>query len=464
MSQPSLRNLPSVDWVLSELGKLDLPRPVVVAVVRRTLEEIRSEGQVPEREQILKQIQSSLAKLCLQQIRPVINGTGVLIHTNLGRAPLGEEVVRAVATVACRYSNLEFDLETGKRASRSSYLKHNLALLSSTEAATIVNNNASALMLILHHLCKDGRDEVVVSRGELVQIGGGFRIPDILEASGAKLCEVGTTNKTSLEDYERAMSPKTAMVLKVHRSNFFMAGFVESPSTKALAELCQRHDVPMVEDLGSGAVVATEDLHPAIDHEPTVAEVTKQGVDLVTFSGDKLLGGPQAGIIAGKKTLVEALEQDPFYRGLRCDKMVLVALQMVVESYLTQDERYKNAISIATMLKTSLESLRERAERIVAALADVNISIRVLDGESRVGGGSLPCSTLPSVVISIQAEGVSADSLATKLRTGAMAVVGYVNADRLCLDMRTIFTEQDRMVIYALKAVCGSSDSGSSEN
>src|SRR3954447_24512946 len=338
----SLRNLPSVDRVLRELGSLDLPRPVVVAVVRKELAKVRAEaggasGAGADGD-VMVRIRGALDDLRRAKIQPVINATGVIIHTNFGRSPLGPAVVKTLAEIASSYNTLEYDLTGGSRGGRAGYLEHNLAVLCEAEAATVVNNCAAALVLVLRHFAsRPPQTEVVISRGELVQIGGGFRVPEILEASGAALREVGTTNKTTLDDYRGAVCPQTAMVLKVHRSNFYMDGFVESPPSGQLAALAGEARVPFVEDLGSGATFPTESLaaDPATaEHEPTPAEVLRQGADLVCFSGDKLLGGPQAGIIAGKAAHVAALKKDPFFRALRCDKLVLAALQATVDLHL----------------------------------------------------------------------------------------------------------------------------------
>ncbi len=272
----------------------------------------------------------------------MINGTGILVHTNFGRAPLGPDVVSAISTIGSNYNNLEYSLTGGTRGGRAAYLEHGLALLCGAEAATVVNNNAAALVLILHHFCRADASEVVISRGELLQIGGGFRIPDVLESSGARLREVGTTNKTSTGDYAARSTRQTALVLKVHRSNFFMDGFVESPLTEDIAALARRKRVPFVEDLGSGAIVQTQAVE-GMEHEPTPAEVIGRGVDLVCFSGDKLLGGPQAGIIAGRRKLVGALKREPLFRALRCDKLILSALEATVDGYLRGDRRHSGA-------------------------------------------------------------------------------------------------------------------------
>ena len=313
MKTSRLRAIPSVDKVLQSLGDIGLPAPVVVNGVRRHLKTLRSRKTIPPADRIIADIRSSLNDLRASRLTPVINGTGILVHTNLGRAPLGPDSIRAVSAIAANYSTLEYSLTAGARGGRAAYLEHGLAILCGAEAAAVVNNNAAALVLILEHFCRETALEVVISRGELLQIGGGFRIPDLLEARGARLREVGTTNQTRASDYARAINRNTALILKVHRSNFFMDGFVESPSTEDLAELARRKRIPFVEDLGSGAIVQTQTVE-GIEHEPTPGEVIRRGVDLVCFSGDKLFGGPQAGIIVGRKKMIDALKREPLFR------------------------------------------------------------------------------------------------------------------------------------------------------
>src|SRR5437763_2800852 len=325
------RQIPAVSKILVTLGHFDLPRPLVVETVRRKLSQIRASRVAPEFESIVAEIRRSLDEFRATRLQPIINGTGIVIHTNFGRAPLAREAVGALNAIGAAYSNLEYDLVQGERGGRSSYLESALAVLCKAEAATIVNNCAAALLLIVHHFTQKagkarrrGPTEVIISRGELVQIGGGFRISEILEASGARLREVGATNKTTLEDYAQAVGPETAIVLKVHRSNFFMSGFVESPSSNEIRAMAKKNRIAFVEDLGSGAMVATESLGIA-EHEPTPGDVLKSGADLVCFSGDKLFGGPQTGIIAGKKRFVSAVKREPIFRALRCEKLSLSA-------------------------------------------------------------------------------------------------------------------------------------------
>jgi L-seryl-tRNA(Ser) seleniumtransferase len=448
MTSSPLRAIPSVDKVLRALGDTGLPGPVVVAAVRRHLQTLRSRKAVPTAAAVVADIRSSLEGLRSSRLTPVINGTGILVHTNLGRAPLSVDSIRALTAIGASYNTLEYALGAGTRSGRAAYLEHGLAILCGAEAATVVNNNAAALLLILRHFCGEAASEVVISRGELIQIGGGFRIPELLEASGARLREVGTTNQTSIRDYARAIGRQAALILKVHRSNFFMDGFVESPSTEDLAALARSKRLPFVEDLGSGAIIQTQDVE-GMEHEPTPAEVLRRGVDLACFSGDKLFGGPQAGIIVGRKRMVDALKREPLFRALRCDKLILSALEATVDTYL----RGTGGIPVLEMLHVTNEALRRRAERIVAALDGLPLAVRVGVGRAQVGGGTLPRSALPSVTIDVKHATRRAHELAAHLRGRALPVIGYVSRDSVKLDLRTVFPQQDEDVIGALRAV-----------
>jgi len=450
VKQAALRAIPAVEKVLQTVGEAGMPRPAVVAVVRRELAALRSEKQIPAFEDVVARVRSALERLRRQRIQPLINGTGILVHTNLGRAPLAGAALEALSAIAANYNNLEYDLSGGERGSRAGYLEHNLALLCGAEAATVVNNCAAALLLILRHFAGAPEREVIISRGELIQIGGGFRIPEILEASGAKLREVGTTNKTSLNDYAKAIRCETALILKVHRSNFFMGGFVDSPPTEEIAALAKKKRLPFVEDLGSGAMIATEKIG-GIEHEPTPAEVLKRGVDLVCCSGDKLLGGPQAGIIAGKAKLVAALKREPFFRALRCDKLILSVLQTTVDQYL--DGTADSSIPILQMLKTPKDELRLRAQKIIAALDGLPLKAAVGEGKAQIGGGTLPRSIIPSVTIDLLPANLSLEELAARLRAGTPPLIGYISAGRFKLDLRTIFPRQDEEVTRVLGAI-----------
>jgi L-seryl-tRNA(Ser) seleniumtransferase len=450
----SRREIPAVGKVLDALGPCDFSRPVIIDLVRRELATIRASAEIPEFESIVDSVRRSLANLRATRLQPVINGTGIVIHTNLGRAPIPPEAVRALKEIGLAYSNLEYDLVTGERGRRGSYIENVLALLCEAESATVVNNCAAALILIVHHFTKGrarppGAPEVVISRGEMVQIGGGFRIGEIIEAAGAKVREVGATNKTTLSDYAKAIGQKTALILKVHRSNFFMDGFVESPSSAALAELARKKRIHFVEDLGSGAIFPTERLGLA-EHEPTPAEALKDGAGLVCFSGDKLFGGPQSGIIAGKKRVVAALKREPLFRALRCDKLVFAALQATIDLHLDQS----GGIPAIALLQVSEEELRARAAAIVDRLEDVPGRIAIGCGTVKVGGGTLPKSTMSSVTIDIVPKNCSLADFAARLRASNPPVIGYIANARFKLDLRTIFPQQDEPVVAALRAAC----------
>ena len=448
MTSSRLRGIPSVDSILRALGDIGLPAPVVVDTVRRHLKALRLKQTIPAADVIVADIAAILRQLRACRLVPVINGTGILVHTNLGRAPLAPDAIRALSTIGANYSTLEYSLGAGTRGGRAAYLDHALAILCGAEAATVVNNNAAALVLILDHFCRAAALEVIISRGELIQIGGGFRIPELLEARGARLREVGTTNQTDVADYARAIGPHTALILKVHRSNFFMDGFVESPSTEKLSALARRKRIPFVEDLGSGAIVQTQTAE-GVEHEPTPAEVVRRGVDLVCFSGDKLLGGPQAGIIVGRRRLIDALKREPLFRALRCDKLILSALEATVDAYL----RGAAGIPVVDMMQTGSDELRGRAERIVAALDGRPLDVRVATGRAQIGGGTLPRSALPSVTLEVRHPRLGAQDLTARLREQTMPVIGYVARGSVKLDLRTIFPHQDAHVIGALLAL-----------
>jgi len=477
MNRSGLRGIPSVDKLAQSLNDTGLPHPTIVATIRRELATLRKHGTVPGFEEILSHLRSVLELLRASRIQPVINGTGILVHTNFGRVPLGHAVMEAISRIGSQYNNLEYGLAEGTRGGRAAYLEHNLAILCGSEAATVVNNNASALILILRHFCRDNspaaegsrgsrwdrnpprKNQVVISRGELVQIGGGFRIPEILEASGARLREVGTTNKTSLTDFARAITSDTALILKVHRSNFYMDGFVDSPSTEATAKLARKRRIPFVEDLGSGAMIHTETV-AGLEHEPTPAEVFRNGVDLVCFSGDKLFGGPQAGIIVGKAKLVAALKQEPLFRALRCDKLILAGLEATVDMYLRQSTGYpiandamrREGIPLLAMLHISNDELKLRAEKIVAALDGLPLKAEIGKGRSQVGGGALPRSFLESTTLDISHNTLRPQELAARLRSHVPPIVGFVERGKLKLDLRTVFPDQDTEIVAAVRS------------
>jgi len=461
----SRRAIPAVEKVLRALGEVPVPRPVAVAVVRNELAKWRSGGPVPTFAAVVHGIRSGLEGLGRSALRPVINGTGVIIHTNLGRAPLGPAAVETLAALAANYSNLELDLVTGERGGRATYVERLLAVLCGAEAATVTNNCAAALVLILRHFTSGPRKEVLISRGELVQIGGGFRIPEVLESSGACLCEVGTTNQTTLADYAQAIGPATALILRVHRSNFFMDGFVDSPATEALAELARHHRLPLIEDLGSGAMVDTAGY--GVGCEPTPSVVLRRGVGLVCFSGDKLLGGPQAGVIAGKGRWITALKREPFFRALRCDKLILGALQATAEAYLRGPASNRtNAptpapktmgtqIPVLRMLEARDAMLRGRAEALSAALSGLPLSIRIGAGKGQVGGGTLPRAVLPSVTLDLLPQTMRPTEFVARLRSGCPPVISFVSGGHVRIDLRTVFPDQDARLAEAIRGAAG---------
>jgi len=453
MKSAERRQIPAVSRILDALGQCDLPRPFIVELVRRKLSEIRANNQAPKLELIVADVRRSLDELRASRLQPVVNGTGIVIHTNFGRALLASEAACALNEIGPGYSNLEYDLATGERGRRGAYVEAAIALLCQAEAATVVNNCAAALVLIVRYFTTrniEDRTEVVISRGELVQIGGGFRISEILQASGATLREVGATNKTTLEDYARACRPETALILKVHRSNFSMSGFVESPSSNEISALAKKKRTSFVEDLGSGAVIPTESLGIA-EHEPTPAEVLKAGADLVCFSGDKLFGGPQAGIIAGKKRFVTALKREPLFRALRCDKLCLAALQATVDLHLNQKS---GGIPTLAVLQFSEEALRARAVAISSRLQGLPLEIVIGRGSAKAGGGTLPKANVPSVTLEIVPANSSAGEFAASLRASNPPVIGYIADGRFKLDLRTIFPKQDDLVIQAIRGAC----------
>jgi L-seryl-tRNA(Ser) seleniumtransferase len=424
--QVELRNLPSVD----ELAR-GIDDPLAVEAARAVLERARVEiragrepGDLPAR------LRTELADARRPSLRRVVNATGVLVHTNLGRAPLPDAALARVAA-ASGYSNLELDLASGTRGSRQDHVAALFRRLTGAEAALVVNNNAGALLLAVAALA-DGH-EVLASRGELIEIGDGFRIPEVLERSGARLVEVGTTNRTRARDYERSLSPETALLLRVHQSNFRVVGFTERPTLSELADVARRHDLPLLDDLGSGALLELGD-------EPTARAALEQGADLVCFSGDKLLGGPQAGIVLGRAELVERLRRHPLHRALRIDKLSLAALEGTLLVYL-EPARALRDVPVLRMLHEDQESVRARAAHLAAAVGG-----EVEETVARVGGGALPLTELPSFACAVE------ESLAQPLRLGEPPIVGIVRDGRLLLDCRTVREDELDEIASAVRA------------
>ena len=425
-----LRDLPSVD----ELARRS-DDPLAVEAARTVLARAREDIQTgAEPGDLEERLRAELLGARAARLRRAVNATGVVVHTNLGRAPLAEAALERVHEVGRGYSNLEYDLSAGTRGSRQDHVAGILRRLTGAEAALVVNNNAAAVLLALAALA-EGRD-VLVSRGELIEIGDGFRIPDVLARSGARLVEVGTTNRTRAADYERAIGPETAVLLRVHQSNFRLVGFTELPSVRELARVAERHELPLIDDLGSGALTPSNSL--LLSEEPSVRESLEGGADLVCFSGDKLLGGPQAGIVVGSAELVEKLRRHPLQRAVRADKLTLAALEGTLALYL-EPERALREVPVLRMALEDAETVRARAERL-AELTGGEVEETV----GRIGGGALPLAELPSFACAVEEE------LAAPLRAGEPPVVGVVRDGRLLLDCRTLTDAEAEEVATAV--------------
>src|SRR5215472_3350174 len=463
-----LRQIPSVDELLAQprLGELSkrVDRNLVVEVARTVLDDLRARitGQIAtallaeispvacDTASLEERITSLVERMLARSLLPVINATGVILHTNLGRAPLPASVVEEFRLAATQYSNLEYDLEAGARGKRDVHTTDMLTRLTGSEAAIVVNNCAAAVLVTLAAFARGG--EVIVSRGELIEIGDGFRIPEIMEQSGAILREVGTTNRTRLADYENAINEKTRLLLRVHPSNFKVTGFTDKPMLEELVELSQRSGIPLIEDLGSGCLLDLADQGIA---EPTVRKSVEAGVGIVTFSGDKLLGGPQAGIIAGKNDLIARVRRHPLFRALRVDKLTIAALETTLGAYL---RAAWEEIPVLRMIRMSAQELKRRTENFLRELRPElppdEVEIEVVDGESLVGGGSTPTQSLSSKVIRIASARYSAAKLEQRLRRApaGISVIARVEEDRLILDLRTVLPEQEPLLIKTLTA------------
>ncbi|MFZ5898704.1 MAG: L-seryl-tRNA(Sec) selenium transferase [Bacillota bacterium] len=464
--QDYLRQLPSVDEILKELGPQvgDQPRQLVVGAIRQTLERARrsilesldaGDMSLPAKSEMLERITKDAMREIMLASRPklrrVINATGVVLHTNLGRAILSGEARQAVQDAAAHYTNLEFDLATGKRGSRYFLVEELLLQLTGAEAAMVVNNNAAAVLLALSTLAKG--KEVIVSRGQLVEIGGSFRIPEVMAQSGARLVEVGTTNKTYVADYRRAITLDTALLLHVHTSNYRIVGFTRETSVGELVELGRETGLPVMSDLGSGFLVDLSRF--GLPYEPTVQETVKAGADVVTFSGDKLLGGPQAGIIVGTRAIIAQMKKSPLTRAIRPDKLTLAGLEATLRAYL-DPERALESIPTLRMLTSRREDLLERACALLNELGSAVkelAQIQVAPGFSQVGGGSMPTAELPTFVVSVQPYGFSVDKMVTLLRDAEPPVIGRVQDDALLLDVRTVADDEIPELAAAVRTV-----------
>lgn len=457
------RLLPSVDELLKISALAELQgregQPVVTESVRAVLASVRDEinsGTLATQQAVelavahLPQaVERHLSSTMEFSLKPVINATGVILHTNLGRAPLAESAIRRIAEVARGYSNLEFDIAGGERGKRDVHVERLFSRLLNQEGVSgvrtvVVNNCAAAVMLALNTLAEGG--EVIVSRGELVEIGGSFRVPDVMAKSGAVLREVGTTNRTRLADYENAITEKTRLLLRVHRSNFAIIGFTEQPTLEELAALGRKHNIPVIEDLGGGAMIPLRALGV---NESGVMESLRAGADLITYSGDKMLGGPQAGLLSGREDLIKRVRSNPLFRALRVDKLTYAALEGTLMEYIRQNH---DAIPFARMMRLPAKEIRARAEALKAQLSNAaQLKADIISGESLVGGGSAPTSALPTFLLAVTAQSLSADDLAARLRRNDPPIVARVEEGRVLLDLRTVLgPSEDAAIAGAL--------------
>jgi L-seryl-tRNA(Ser) seleniumtransferase len=464
LRQKYLSHIPNVDRILAEPEMVQLenlyPRGIILEAVRRGLDHLRQrimaaqgpadlDESIFSFENLLPHFMEEIQNQINPKLKRVINATGVVIHTNLGRSLLHEGAIEHISQVSRHYSNLEFDLNQGKRGSRYSHVEEILCRLTGAEAALVVNNNAAAVLLVLNTLA-DGK-EVIVSRGQLVEIGGAFRIPDVMKRSGAILKEVGTTNRTHLSDYEGAIDEDTALILKVHTSNFRIVGFTSDVALEELAELAHSHHLPIMEDLGSGCLIDLSKY--GLDREPTVQEVIKGGADIVTFSGDKLMGGPQAGIILGREEYVQRIKVNPLNRALRIDKLTLAGLESTLLIYLDEAKAIRE-IPTLRMLTYSRDELRKKAQRLsrkIRAKIPRGLSIGVRDDVSQVGGGAYPVQLLPTYVVTLKPDHGSVNQLEEGLREGKPPIIARVSKEEVLLDVRTIWNDEGNLIVGGIE-------------
>lgn len=457
------RLIPKVD-ILMEAEEIKIlcsntNRDLVLEAVRKITDDIRefinksdNEATIINKiDNIVYEVKKEVENYSLFHMKRVVNGTGTILHTNLGRAVISDAAADRVKSLVTGYSNLEYDLESGTRGSRYSHFEKIITKITGAEAAMAVNNNAAAVLLILSALAKD--KEVIVSRGELVEIGGSFRVPDVMVQSGSRLIEVGTTNKTHLYDYENAINENTAALLKVHTSNYKIVGFTESVSLNELAELAHMHDLPAIEDIGSGVLVDLSKY--GLDYEPIVQSSINAGIDLVCFSGDKLLGGPQAGIIVGKKSLIDKIKKHPLTRALRIDKFTAIALECIFHDYIDEDKAIKN-IPVLKLINRSYDDIKNQAEymynRLMSEIGK-DCEIKIEDCESQIGGGSLPLERIDSVALMFKPLTITTASLEKKLRYMDMPIIGRVVNDYFIIDLRTVLDGEDEIIFKAFSNI-----------
>ena len=443
MKKTLLRQLPKVDYLINndEIQKMidDYPRKIVLKMINETLDEIRKNilsellTEAVDEKIIIDTINNKVANYLSFSLKRVINGTGVIIHTNLGRSIINYETSQHTSSINNGYSNLEFDIESGKRGLRYTHIEKVLMDLTGAEGALVVNNNAAAVMLVLNTVAKD--KEAIVSRGELVEIGGSFRVPEVMKISGGTLIEVGTTNKTHLKDFENNINDNTGAILKVHTSNYKILGFTKEVPVEDLVALGKEKNIPVVLDLGSGTLIDLTKYGLSV--EPTVLEQVGKGLDIITFSGDKLLGGPQAGIIVGKKKYIDAIKKNQLTRALRVGKMTISALESTLRYYFDEKKAIKE-IPTLRMIAETYDSVNERANKLLKYFDNKDIDIRIIDGESQVGGGTFPLDVIPSALIEINSTKLSVSQISSKLRNLEVPIITRISENRILLDIRTL--------------------------
>jgi L-seryl-tRNA(Ser) seleniumtransferase len=455
-----LRTIPSIQdlLLLPDIEEADIDGIYLKRLLEDEVEAVRKHilfgepDQIYSRDriknQILKRVLSRVKKLQDYKLRKVINGTGIILHTNLGRAPIADSARQHLFNILENYCNLEIDLESGKRGDRSDLIEEIICIITGAEAAVVVNNNAAAILLALNSLCR--RKEVPVSRGELVEIGGSFRMPEVMKAGLVKMVEVGTTNKTRLEDYIEALSEKTAGILKVHTSNYRIMGFTQSTATEDLVDLANKHQIPFIYDMGSGVL---EDLEKwGVSHEPVVREYVEAGVDVITFSGDKVLGGPQAGIIIGKKHFINKIKKNHLLRALRCDKLTYALLDVTLRLYL-QKEQLKDVLPVARMLIQSKEDLAARGNTLIQSLAGLPLQKDLVETFSQMGSGALPLEKIPSLAVKLSPQKMSISKFNQNLRRNEPLIIGYIEKEACFLNLLTIRDDEIPLIVEKIRKI-----------
>ncbi len=461
MDRSNLSKLPGVDRVIAskqlESLRVRLSADHLTACVRQSVDRVRQnilDGHPPESDDLMAVVLAEVVSLADDLLQPalrrVVNATGVILHTNMGRAPLSRSAVDRIVSIASGYTNLEIDLVSGNRGARADLVEDLICRLTGAEAAIVVNNNAAAVLLGLNTLAQG--KEAVVSRGQLVEIGGSFRIPDIMERSGATMVEVGTTNRTHARDFESAITDQTGLLLAVHPSNYQVVGFTADVELKVLVDIGHNRGVPVLHDLGAGCLVDTRTM--GLSYEPLVSDSVLAGADVVTFSGDKILGGPQCGILVGTAEAISLIGKNPLMRALRCDKLIYAALEATLQLFLDRESLEQNH-PVIRMLMEQIESVRARAEQLVEQIGEIDGDISVVDSDGQVGSGSLPIEKVASMAVRIRPRRCSVDDLARRLRTGPLPVIGYTRDQALHLDVRTVSPDDIPAVSEAIRNVLG---------